>query len=120
MNVIADLVSFIHWWMLCFVCLVPFIGDMYFIVVNLVFMFGIMFHWFLNSNVCALTILEKTLRGVADDGQTFFGKIFGKVYSVANDSPIYWYGIVFLVIVSLIKIFTYDKWELVFQRLKRK
>lgn len=116
----ADLVSFIHGWIFSFVLLVPFIGEIYLVLVNFMFMLGIMFHWYLNSNVCALTLLEKLIRGVANDGETFFGQIFGKVYSVANDSPIYWYGISILVIVSLIKIFSYDKWELVFQRLRRK
>ena len=119
-NILADIISFIHAWILSFVILVPFIGEIYFVLVNLMFMFGIMFHWYLNSNICALTLLEKALRGVAEDGETFFGQIFGKVYSIGNDSPIYWYGIILLVIVSLIKIFTYDKWELVFQRIRRK
>lgn len=120
MNIGAELISFIHAWILSFVCIVPFIGEVLFVVLNLVFMFGIMVHWYFNSNVCALTLLEKTLRGVSEDSQTFFGQIFGKVYSVSNDSPIYWYGIIFLVIVSLIKIFTYDKWELVFRRIESK
>lgn len=120
MNIFADIISFIHAWVLSFVCLVPFIGDMYFVLMNLVFMFGIMVHWYFNSNVCALTILEKIIRGVSDDTQTFFGQIFGKIYSVSNDSPIYWYGIILLVFVSLIKIFTYDKWEHVFQRIGKK
>jgi hypothetical protein len=117
---LADVISFIHAWILSFVCIVPFIGEMMFVLLNLVFMFGIMVHWYFNSNVCALTLLEKAIRGVADDGQTFFGQIFGKVYTVSNDSPLYWYGIIFLVIVSMIKIFSYDKWELVFQRVRRK
>ena len=117
---LADVISFIHGWILSFVVLVPFIGEMYLVAVNLVFMFGIMFHWYLNSNICALTVMEKLIRGVSEDNETFFGQIFGKVYSVANDAPIYWYGIILLVIVSLIKIFTYDKWELVFQRLRRR
>lgn len=119
-ELLADLISFIHGWILSFVLLVPFIGEMYLVLVNFMFMLGIMAHWYLNSNVCALTLMEKFVRGVSSDGETFFGQIFGKVYSVANDAPIYWYGIVFLVIISLIKIFSYDKWELVFQRLRRK
>ena len=38
-------------------------------------------HWATNQTVCALTEMEKLLRGTRDDNQTFFGKVVGPVYS---------------------------------------
>lgn len=119
-NILANIISFIHGWILSFVILVPLIGDIKLLLINTLFMFIIMLHWYLNNNICALTLFEKILRGKTDDNETFFGQIFGKIYSVGNNSKIYWIGIFALVLISLIKIFLYDKWELVYQRMKSK
>ena len=120
MNILSDIISFIHGWILSFVVLIPFIGEQHLVFVNVFFMFGIMLHWYLNNNICALTVMEKLLRGKTDDEETFFGQIFGKVYSVGKDSFMYWIVIIILILISIIKIFSYDKWELGFLRIERK
>lgn len=104
MNVLADIVSFIHGWILSFVVIVPFIGEYYLVFLNLLFMLGIMLHWYLNNNICCLTLMEKIIRGKSDDEETFFGQIFGKVYSIGKDSYVYWIGIILLVLISIKKI----------------
>lgn len=101
---LGEIVSFIHGWIFSFVTIVPFIGEFDLVFLNLVFMFGIMIHWYLNNNICALTLLEKIIRGTQDDDQTFFGQIFGKVYSIGKDSHLYWIGISILVTVSIVRL----------------
>lgn len=110
-NLLADIVNIIHKIVVLFVIGVPFFGNIPVLLINLVFMFGIMFHWALNSNVCALTVLEKTLRGTSYDGETFFGQLFGKIYTINNNSSIYWIGILILVGITLFRLLSnlFDK-----------
>ena len=119
-NLLANIISFIHGWILSFIIITPFIGEIQLVFLNTLFMFLVMLHWYMNNNICALTLIEKILRGKRYDNETFFGQIFGKVYSIGNDSKIYWIGIILLVIISLIKIFSYDKWGFVYQRILSK
>lgn len=107
MNVFADLVTLLHSLISSFVILVPLFGDIYLIGLNFLFMLLIGFHWIVNNNICALTVIEKILRQKVDDGDTFFGSVFGKVYSIGNDSYIYWIVLTVLLIISMKKIFSY-------------
>lgn len=88
---------------------VPFFADIQLVTLNLLFLLLIGAHWILNNNICALTILEKLIRRKYQDEETFFGSIFGKVYSIGNESNIYWYVLIFLVLFSIQKIFIYIK-----------
>ena len=40
----------------------------------------IMIHWLTNQTVCALTIMEKALRGTNLDEETFFGQVVNPIY----------------------------------------
>ena len=106
---LATLVAIAHGIATLFVGLVPFVGSLDLVLINIAFMFGIMAHWYLNSNVCALTLLEKFLRREPDDEKTFFGSVFGGIYSLHKDSPVYWIGIWFLVAVSFLRLLTLIK-----------
>jgi hypothetical protein len=39
-----------------------------------------MLHWITNQSVCALTEMEKMVRGTDCDEETFFGQVVGPVY----------------------------------------
>jgi hypothetical protein len=65
------------------------------------------FHWIVNNNICALTVIEKILTQRYEDEETFFGRVFGKVYSIGNDSYVYWVVLIVLIAISLKKIFPY-------------
>lgn len=65
---------------LAFVALVPFIGDEYWLSLHLVIIPFIMLHWVTNQTVCALTELEKIVRGGCEDGDTILGQIVTPIY----------------------------------------
>lgn len=109
MSVLSDLVLFVHSFISVFVMFVPFFADIQLVSLNLLFLLFTALHWILNNNICALTVLEKLIRRKYQDEETFFGSVFGKVYSLGNDSKIYWYVLIFLVFFSIQKIFTYIK-----------
>lgn len=101
---LADLIFFLHIFIFLFVVSVPFVGSDILVLLNLVFMIGILVHWICNNNICILTVIEKALRGTPDDTQTFFGKLFGGVYSFGRDSKISWWILSFLILLSLYKV----------------
>ena len=101
---IANIVNIVHKFIILFVIGVPLVGNIPIMLINFVFMLGIMVHWYFNSNVCALTVLEKFIRGTPYDNETFFGQLFGKVYSIQNDSNIYWIGMYILIAITITRI----------------
>jgi len=81
MSILADIIFLLHILIFLFVVLVPFFGSPLLILLNLIFMIGILFHWILGSDVCALTVLESHLRGQPMT-ETFFGRLFGPMYRI--------------------------------------
>lgn len=102
--ILANIVNIIHKIIVLFIVGTPFFGGLPLLLINSVFIFGIMFHWALNSNICILTVIEKSLRGLPYDGQTFFGQLFGKIYAITENSQIYWIGMGILLTVTLFRI----------------
>lgn len=103
-ELVADFIFLLHVLTFIFVVSVPFIGSDTLVLLNLVFMFGILVHWICNNNICILTVVEKAIRGTPDDAQTFFGKLFGGVYTFGKDSRISWWILGFLILLSLYKV----------------
>lgn len=104
MDWLANLIYILHVLIFIFVVTTPFFGSDILVLMNLVFMIGILVHWICNNNICVLTVVEKFLRGTPDDTQTFFGKLFGGVYTFGKDSKISWWILSFLIILSLYKV----------------
>lgn len=56
-------------------------------IYHVIFVPFIFLHWYLNDNRCCLTILEKRLRNIDDDNQTFFHNFMGPIYT-KNSNPL--------------------------------
>lgn len=83
---IADIIGYFHVLIRGFIILVPFFGDEYLLTLHLIIIPFIMLHWVTNQTVCALTEIEKLLRG-CDSEEAFFGQLFEPIYK--NES---WIG----------------------------
>ena len=92
---VANLIWFLHMVLICFIVLVPFVGPLLFVLLDLVLMLGVAGHWALNSNVCCLTELECALRGITERSESFFERLVGPVYGLNNSSS-QWIGLSFL------------------------
>ena len=103
-SLIADILFLIHIAIFLFVVITPFTEYPILVLLNLVFMLGILAHWIANNNMCVLTLLEKKMRGTEDDHETFFGKLFGKVYTFGKDERLSWVILLILILFSLIKV----------------
>jgi len=104
MSILADIIFLLHILIFLFVVLVPFFGSPLLILLNLIFMIGILFHWILGSDVCALTVIESHLRGQPMT-ETFFGRLFGPMYRIDfKTSKIL---LLILILISIKKLLTY-------------
>ena len=79
-QMLAWIIRIIHFFVLAFVALTPFFGDEYFLTLHLLIIPFIMLHWLTNQTVCALTELEKIVRGGCDAEDTIFGQIVNPIY----------------------------------------
>ena len=97
---VANLIWFLHMLLICFIVLVPFVGPLLFVILDLVLMLGVAGHWALNSNVCCLTELECALRGLPERSESFFERLVGPVYGLNNSSS-QWIGLGLLIVVCV-------------------
>ena len=106
MTAAANLIFLIHLAIVLFVVLAPFLGRQETILMNFVFMFGILLHWAGSDSTCCLTVLEQYLRGETDPSRTFFGRIMIPVYSFGNEKLVTQAGLMFLMLFSLYRLDT--------------
>ena len=77
---IAYLIQVIHIIIRIFIVVTPFLGGEYLLTIHFLVIPFIMLHWLTNQTVCALTEMEKIVRGGCLDTETFFGQIMIPIY----------------------------------------
>jgi predicted neutral ceramidase superfamily lipid hydrolase len=109
---LADLVFIFHCLIVAFVLFAPFTNIPSILILHITFSISLFVHWYANSNVCSLTILEGNLRGL-DRTDTFTHQFIGPVYDISTTewSNIVWYITVFIMCVSIYKLYNTDKFK---------
>lgn len=77
---IAYLIQVVHILILLFIVSSPFIRNEHWLTLHLLVIPFIMIHWLTNQTICALTELERAVRGGCADEETIFGQIFTPIY----------------------------------------
>jgi hypothetical protein len=80
---LADLVFIFHCLIILFVLLAPFTQVPAFLVLHITFSICLLLHWYTNSNVCSLTILEANLRGMKRT-DTFTHQFIAPMYDIST------------------------------------
>jgi hypothetical protein len=104
MNILGDVILFIHLFILIFVLVIPFSGNQPLLLLNFALLMAIAFHWIMNDTTCALTLLEKVVRGETDDKRTFFGRVMGPVYSFGSEKLTTQVVLFILIMITLYKL----------------
>lgn len=113
-NVLLNIIWSCHLLVVCLVVGVPFFGSNYFLLLHAILVPFIMFHWYVNDNTCALSLMELHLR--KNMGQTnvdqkdcFTCQLINPIYDFRanySDWTITIYSITtFLWIISLSKLY---------------
>jgi hypothetical protein len=77
---LVKLIQCIHLLIMLFILMTPFFGSEYYLSLHFLVVPFIMLHWVTNQTVCALTELEKLVRGGCASEETIFGKIVDPIY----------------------------------------
>lgn len=109
---LANLVSAFHGLIVLFVLLVPFLDTPYFFVLHFTFCVSLLVHWWGNSNVCSLSVLESKLRGL-DYTESFTHQFVGPLYDISKTtwSRVCYIVTIILMCMSAYKIYTSNKWS---------
>jgi hypothetical protein len=73
-------IQFIHFLVILFIIGSPFFGSEYLLSLHFLIVPFIMLHWAMNQSVCALTEIEKLIRGGCESKDTFFGQVMDPIY----------------------------------------
>ena len=95
-NVFANFIRFLHILLMVFLLLTPFSNNIYLLKISLLLIPFLMLHWITNNDTCALTEIEKYLRGTSYSYDTFIGSLVGPVFMLDNIDQISRY-IIYLV-----------------------
>lgn len=104
---LAEIIRIAHGSLVVFILGTPFFGDASMMSLHLLIVPFIMAHWLTNQTVCALTEMEKFLRGKQKDDETFFGQIVGPVYKFktkGEENLFVWTLLVTLWVVTIFKL----------------
>lgn len=84
MEILANVIAFLHLFFVIFVVVTPFITDDTLILLFYCFIvFSVMFHWITNNHGCVLTLIESKLRN-KQATQTFMGRLISPVYKISR------------------------------------
>lgn len=61
-QILLNIITVLHMLFVLFVIVVPFTSSNYLLFLHALFIPFLLFHWVLNDNTCALTIIERKLR----------------------------------------------------------
>lgn len=79
-NIVANIIRVLHFLLVVFIIGTPFFGEPHLMTYHFIIVPFIVLHWITNQSVCALTEMEKMVRGTDCDEETFFGQLVGPVY----------------------------------------
>jgi uncharacterized protein DUF2784 len=86
MNLAAQFVSLLHVLLILFVASVPFLAlEFPWYMLHLTVVLGLVVHWALRTDVCALTYIEASLRGMPPD-KSFIYSIVGPVFNIEDST----------------------------------
>lgn len=108
---LADLIFYFHCIVVLFILFAPFSNTPAILILHTVSCICLFVHWYLNSNVCSLSIMEAHLRGLKCREDTFTHKFIAPIYdiSVTEWSNIVWFITLFVLCISIYKLYNNDK-----------
>lgn len=86
---LANLCWLLHILFVLWVLIVPFTGNEPMLVLHLIIMPFLWFHWWLNEDTCALTLMECHFRGVKSK-DSFFHNLVSPVYKIRDGDVRSW------------------------------
>lgn len=104
LTAIANIIKVIHFIIISFIIIIPFIKTspgIYFI--HSFFCLCILLHWYYNNDICSLSIIESRLRGI-NYTQSYTHKLISPIYNLPKQN---WTKICYIIVIILMSISIY-------------
>lgn len=85
-SIAAFIVRCVHVALIIWMIWAPFSNHTESLIMHAIFSPFLMIHWVTSNDTCALTVLEKHLRGLDNDGQSFIHSIVAPIYVIPDRS----------------------------------
>jgi hypothetical protein len=111
---LADSIFLFHCIIILFILFAPFANIPAILILHITFAFSLIVHWYANSNVCSLSILEAHLRGLDTREDTFTHKFIAPMYDISATewSNIVWIVTSIVLCISVYKLYHTDKFKI--------
>lgn len=111
---LADSIFLFHCIIILFVLFAPFTNIPAILILHITFAFSLIVHWYANSNVCSLSMLEAHLRGLDTREDTFTHQFIAPMYdiSITEWSNIVWVITSIVLCISIYKLYHTDKFKI--------
>jgi hypothetical protein len=102
---LANVIKVLHIIFIIWVVVTPFTNNEPMLVLHLFVVPFMQIHWATNQDTCALTLMERHLRGVSSD-ESFFHNLVSPVYKIQDQQlrPVIWAASLGLWLVTLNKV----------------
>ena len=103
---LANLIFIFHCLVVLFVLFAPFTNITALFILHITFCFSLIVHWYSNSNVCSLSIMESYLRGDTREN-TFTHQFIAPIYEISESewNYIIWIATIILLCISIYKLY---------------
>ena len=110
---LADAIFIFHCIIILFVLFAPFTNIPAILILHITFTICLFVHWYANSNVCSLSIIEANLRGLNNREDTFTHKFIAPMYEISATewSNIVWVITFIVMCFAIYKLYHTDKFK---------
>lgn len=114
---LANLIWLFHVFIVLFVLLAPFTDIPCILILHITFCISLITHWYGNSNMCSLSVLESNLRGLPYT-ESFSHKFISGIYDVSKTSwsKFCYFITIFVLLLSVYKLSNSKKFSLAYNK----
>lgn len=116
---LANLVWCFHSFVVLFVLFAPFTDIPCFLILHITFCISLIVHWYGNSNMCSLSVIESNLRGLPYT-ESFSHKFISGIYDVSKTSwsKFCYFITIFVLLLSVYKLYNSKKFSIAYSKFK--
>jgi hypothetical protein len=118
---LANVIFIVHAFIVAFVLLAPFTFIPALHIIHISCCLSLLVHWYCNSNVCSLSMIESQLRGL-DYTESFTHRLVAPIYDISKTtwSQICYIITIIVLCISIYKLVYSEKWTTAWAAYQRK
>lgn len=82
-EIFANIIWLFHLLVILFMCFAPFTKIPSILILHITFSICLLIHWYFNSNICSLTVMEAYCRGL-QPSDTFMHQLISPMYDISS------------------------------------